>query len=244
MSQPILYLYPGRDNMPSPSPPCTKVALALKYLKIEHQVKRVGGDARRVSPTGRLPVLEMGGQKIADSVEILDALEAKGGDIRLSPEDPRERARDRVWEKFSNEHLYWRLVYLRWLVPENKARTCKVLLAGLPAIARWIVPMIAVREARSRAVGQGIGKQPLERVHKDYSKALTTYVEGLGEGPFLEQRDQPSRADFAAAALLAQFAYQGITPWAGAELLKQQALVDYIGRVFEACDLPAPTLTA
>lgn len=240
MSEINLFIYPGRHDLPSPSPPCCKVFLALKYSQLPHTVTSVKGDPKKLSPSGRLPALMIGGDTICDSVEILDRLELSDPPRHFWPTDPREYARDRVWERFANEHLYWRTVYLRWQVPENFERTCASFLGRMPMLARLILPRIILREVRGRLNGQGIGKQPLSRVRADVTKAFDTYEAGIGDGPYLEQRREIGRADLAAAAGLPQLAYEGITPWAGAELLKRKKLVDYIARVYEACDQPVP----
>jgi glutathione S-transferase len=240
MTDPVLYYYPGADGVPSPSAPCAKVILALKYSGLGHELKPVSGDPRGVSPTGRLPAMTLDGEAISDSVEILDRLEARKPERPFWPENPRERARDRVWEKLANEHLYWRVAYLRWLVPENAARTCALFFGKLPLLLRLAAPTVVTRDVRARAKGQGVGNFPLERVRAEVLKALDTYEAGLGAGPFLEERSEPGRGDFAAAGCLTNLAYGGLTPWAGAELGKRAGLVAYLGRIYEACELPIP----
>lgn len=240
MAEAVLTIYPGRDGLPSPSPPCTKVFLALRYCGLPHRVVAPKGDPRRASPTRRLPALALGGEVLCDSVRILDRLEALETPRSWAPKKPRERARDRAWELFANEHLYWRGVYLRWVEPENAARTVRRVLPPFPAPLRALVGRLAVRTARRRARGQGIGLFSRERVRDDVLRALDTYEEALGEGPFLEERDRPGRADFAAAAHLPQFTYAGISPWAAERLRERPRLCAYVGRVYEACDLPAP----
>lgn len=240
MPELTLYVYPGKDDLPSPSPPCAKIMLALAYGQIPHTLVPVKDDPKNASPTGRLPALAIDGETLSDSVLILDRLEALEPARRFWPEDPRERARDLVWERFFNEHLYWREVYLRWNVPETFPRTARVMLPKLPPILNGLFRGFVRREVSKRTHGQGVGLKSVDAVKAEVSRALDTVVAGLGDGPFLEQRATPGRADLAAAAHLAQFPFRDICPWSAAELRARPALIDYLTRVYEACELPVP----
>ncbi len=51
----VLYQYPGGSGVPSVSPPCVKVYLALRYIGVEHEVVDIRSPAkvRGLSRTGR-----------------------------------------------------------------------------------------------------------------------------------------------------------------------------------------------
>ena len=94
----ILYQYPGGDRIRSISSPCLKVEMALRLAGAEYEAKYLTSQtaARNVSATGRLPVLEIGEERIVDSVKILDRIESEFPDAALSPDDPQQRVRDRL----------------------------------------------------------------------------------------------------------------------------------------------------
>ncbi len=101
----ILYQFPGGDRVGSISAPCLKVEMALRLAGADYETRllRKRGEVRRVSRTGRLPVLEIDGERVVDSVAILDRLEKAFPDARLSPRDPQRRVRDRLWEHFATQ---------------------------------------------------------------------------------------------------------------------------------------------
>ena len=65
--QVVLYQYPGGDGVGSISPPCLRVDLALRLLGIEFKRKDLRGSkaVQAISTTGRLPVLEIDGERLS-----------------------------------------------------------------------------------------------------------------------------------------------------------------------------------
>ena len=119
-----LYQYPGGDGLSSVSPPCMKIEMALRLLGAEFEVKNLTSiqQTRRVSETGRLPVLEADGERTADSIAILDRLERMFPDAALWPTDPAEHLRDRLWDHYATDSVYWLGFYLRWIRPDTSER--------------------------------------------------------------------------------------------------------------------------
>lgn len=238
---PTLYLYRAEDDLPSFSPPCAKVALALARSGLPHVVERVRGDPMRYSPTGRLPTLVVGAEVVTDSVRILDRIEALDPPRPFWPDDAEARTRDRLWEHYANGTLYWLGLYERWLVPENRRRLLDELFGrGLLSFKRRVIAPIVSRQVRARAVGHGVGLQKPDEVRAAFSSGLAMIEEALAGGPYLNGRSEPGRGDFAVTALIAQASYRGITPWADAQVCGRPALVAHARQVFESCALPVP----
>ena len=238
----ILHQYPGGDGIGSISPPCLKVELALRLAKADFTVRnhRSANNVRKFSITGRLPVLEIDGEFIADSVLILDRLETMFPDIVLSPQDPEGRMRDRLWEHFVNDYLYWYGFYLRWVHPENRVRFLNALLGGLPLPVRWIAKRTlgAAQIRRSRQHGTA-GKTP-EQAHQALEQALAMLESGLASGPFLEGRDRPGRGDLALAANAVQCGFRNTMPEATVILRAHPTITGQVEAVYDACRLPLP----
>ncbi|HKE16326.1 MAG TPA: glutathione S-transferase family protein, partial [Kofleriaceae bacterium] len=120
------------------SPFCRKVrkVLALKgvaYRTVEYNGLRARG-AARLSPAGKLPVLDYDGERIQDSSAICDFLDGKHPSPALVPADPEARALAHVLEDWADESLYFVEVYLRFAIPEVLPTAIDLLCAGRP---RW-----------------------------------------------------------------------------------------------------------
>jgi glutathione S-transferase len=217
-----------------------KVFLALRFVGAEHEVVDVfsSTQARRLSATGRLPVVEIDGRRIPDSVDILDALEAKYPASGLCPADPRQAIDDRLWEHFVNDHMYFVGYYLRWIA--NSERTIKALFGRAPWFMRLGVRYGYLPGARRRAMHHGIGGKDEATVHRNVERAFAMLAAGLEGGPFLQGRDAPARGDFAAAGMLAQIGWRDSLPHILERLDRHPELRGYTLRVFERCATDAP----
>jgi glutathione S-transferase len=245
-SELVLYQYPGDEGLLSVSPPCMKVQLALRRLGQPYFVVdlKSPASARALSPTGRVPVLQLGDRRVADSVAILDVLEDLHPDTPLSPRDPALRARDRLWEHYATDTLYWLGLYMRWCDPANADRFVSALVGPGLSARRMALRLAFVPMMRRRARAQGVGTWSVEEVRRAWGRALQLVQDGLGGAPFLSGQAWPGRGDLAIAAHLAQAGYKGTVPDAMAELARRRALVEHVRRVLEACSTSAPAWVA
>ena len=238
MSQPVLFIYPGDERVPSLSPPCAKVVLALAWSQLPHTVKRVKGNPS-VSPTGRLPALQLGAEVICDSVAILDRLEQLELPRPISPTEPQARAQDRLWEHYVNDTIYWPGLYLRWFPKDNRRRLLNFILGERFSFKRILLGRVIVREVQRRAKGQGVGLKSEDQVRAILARGLELMDAALPEEGFLAG-ETPGRGDFAVAALTCQGEFQGLTPKVAEQVATHPKLLAHMRRVFEACSLPVP----
>src|SRR5512140_3858000 len=90
-------------------------ALALKRAPYALVDVRGPGDFRRWNPqTGKMPVLDVDGDRTYDSTFILRKLDALVPEPALFDADPAIAARQRFLEDWSDESLYWYGMGLRW----------------------------------------------------------------------------------------------------------------------------------
>ena len=189
-------------------------------------------DFKRWSPqTGKMPVLEVDGERTFDSTMILRRLDVLVPERPFFADDPKIAARQRFLEDWSDESLYWYGMALRWN-DANYAATAAQILGTLPALIRPIAGLILPRSIRASAWGQGMVRLPLEHVTSELGKRWDEILEFLGDGPFLFA-DRPSAADL---AIFGQAAMQrsGPTPQAEELIAERPALVDYLARVDSA----------
>jgi glutathione S-transferase len=194
-----LYTYGPFFGLPDASPFVMKAEMLLKLSALPYEVNTRGFSK---APKGKLPYIRDGETVIADSTLIRLHLEKKHKfdfDAGLTAHD-----RGVAWsvEKMLEDHLYWHLVYWRWLVDENWERGPKIFFKRAPAVIRPLVERMVRRNVRTRLHGHGLGR------HDDYEKtllgnrAIEALSQVLGEKSYL-MGDKPCGADATAFAFVA-----------------------------------------
>ncbi|MEM7244722.1 MAG: glutathione S-transferase N-terminal domain-containing protein [Acidobacteriota bacterium] len=244
-SEIVLYQYPGDATLPSISPPCLKVQLALRKLGLEHEIVDLNPlQAGRHSPTGRLPALRIGPDRtVADSMAILDLLEELHPGRAPFGATGAERTRDRLLEHLVEDTLYWRGLSLRWVVPEHRARLIDYLLprpSPIKLFVRWVYAPSLVRRARA----QGCGRHSPTEMEARFEEVLDLFQDSLEGGPFLQGRSEPGRADLAAAALLAQVCVADAQPRVEGLVRQRRELTGMVGRVLDEAGIATPLAEA
>ena len=234
MPEITLIQYPGAGGDSTFSPPCYKVRTALRVKGLPFRTRNVysPAQARRYNPRGRVPALLIDGETIVDSTDIVTALEARFPEPPLTPKTPVERAQAKVYEDWADEVLYFYLVWLRWGVDANFERMREVRLSRLPWPKNWIVPIVARRIARGRALAQGVGVKGDDVVRRELSDCLDA-LEALLSGRSYLVGDRLSRADLAVAAVIDQMDEPRLTPDAVALVRSRPGIVSWLDRVHE-----------
>jgi glutathione S-transferase len=149
-------------GLPNPSPFCMKLETYLRLAGIEHRVETIG--ARIKSPTGKAPFIDIDGKVMADSGLIINHLEASHGHPVDGKLTLAERGQSLAFQRMMEEHLYWVVVYMRWIDPatENARRGYLQELLGLPALLTPFVARAAARRIKKRLDAHGIGRHPPE----------------------------------------------------------------------------------
>jgi len=215
------------------SPFVDKVGRALRVKRVPYTLRepQTPFDLGRWNPrTGKMPVLEIAGDREYDSTFILRRLDRLVAEPPLYSADPSTAARQRFVEDWSDESLYWYGMALRWS-DANAPATADQIAASLPvpAFARPLMRPVLRWQIGSQAHAQGLGRLPLERVLDELARRLDEIQVLLGDTPFFFGT-QPSVADLAVASQL-RMLRSGPTPQA-AELIQQRpALAAYAARI-------------
>ena len=154
----------------------------------------------RKSPKGKLPYIRDNDTTVADSSIAIDYLNKTYGinmDSHLSLAD---RAVARAFEKMLEEHLYWALIYNRW-VDENWNKVRDVCFSTLPALIRSIVPALAQKNMKDALDGNGIGRHSRDEIYEMANKDLKAITDFLADKPYL-MGDKPSSVDATLFAFL------------------------------------------
>lgn len=193
----VLYVTRAAFDLPDTSP---------FVLKTEVQLKMAGLDYERVqaippqSPTGKLPYLEDGGHVVADSTFIRAHLERVHGIDLDRGLDARRRAECWAIERMLEDHLYFAMVWFRWLDADNFARGPARFADAAPDPERMRRELQARKLEQMHA--QGIGRHDRERIAELGGRSIDAFAVLLGERPYLGG-DEPCGADATAFGMLA-----------------------------------------
>ena len=128
-----LYTFGPSWGLPDPSPFVMKAEMLLKLAGVPYQTDTRGfGKA----PKGKLPYLRDGETVVADSTLIRLYLEKQYSIDFDRGYGSRERGIGWSVDKMLEDHLYWVVVYWRWLQPDNFERGPKAFFNRAPAFVR------------------------------------------------------------------------------------------------------------
>ena len=195
--KPILYQY-------WISPFCDKVRRAMTLKGIAWDMVEVPvvppGKFKHISPTGKFPAVNFGGQIIVDSTDIIRHLDSIVPEPRLIPADPRNRADALILEDWADESLYFFDLTMRcW--PQNRARFIDDLLHIETGLKRRIIGKFIPAALTKVAVTQGLGRKSEAQVTAE----LARHYDGLAaklDGRNWLVGDSISIADLAVRAMV------------------------------------------
>ena len=194
-----LYTFGPFFGLPDASPFVMKGEMLLKLAGIPYQCNTRGFTR---APKGKLPYIDDGGTIVADSTFIRLHIEKKYGfdfDRALS-------ARDRgiAWsvEKMLEDHLYWVMVYWRWMDDANFDKGPRNFFKRAPALIRPIVVRAVRKQVRANLHAHGIGRHIDAEKNALADRCIDALSQVLGDNKYL-MGDQPCGADATAFAFIA-----------------------------------------
>jgi len=194
-----LYTFGPYFGLPDASPFVMKGEMLLKLAGLPYQTSNRGfGKA----PKGKLPYIDDEGTIVADSTLIRLYLEQKYSihfDRALS-----ERDRGVAWavDKMLEDHVYWAMVYWRWMNDANFERGPKNFFKRAPAIIRPLVIWIVRRKVRGYLHSHGIGRHSEAEMTVMASRAFDALSQILGDNKYMFGTE-PCGADATAFGFLA-----------------------------------------
>ena len=219
-------------------------ALALKGIPYTMVDVRSPADFKRWNPqTGKMPVLEVDGERVYDSTLILRRLDALVPDPPLFDPDPQVAARQRFLEDWADESLYWYGMALRWSAV-NAAATVQQVVGSVPvpALLRPLIGFVFRRRVTAQAQAQGLARLPLDVLVGELARRLDELVVWLGDRPYFFA-DRPSGADLAIFGQLSML-QSGPTPQAAELLRARPALAGFYTRLDAATQARTATSAA
>ncbi len=193
-----LYQFPRLLGVPNMSPFCLKLEAWLRMVELKYDIREIS-DPRK-GPKGKLPYIRDNDITVADSALAIEHLK-KTYKIHIDSHlSLAEQAIARGFEKMLEEHLYWALIYNRW-IDENWIKVREACFSTLPALVRTLVPALAQKNMKNALDGNGLGRHSRDEIYEMANKDLKAISDFLANKPFL-MGDKPSSIDAALYAFL------------------------------------------
>lgn len=220
------------------SPFVEKVARALQLKRIDFAVvdPRGPNDLKKWNPTtGKMPVLDIGGEKLFDSTLIVRRLDELVPAQPLVSRDGAIAAKQRFLEDWADESLYWYVMALRWN-PANSKATVAQIAEFVPAPLRPVIGAVLSWQLGGQARAQGLARLPLGTVLDELGRRFDELEVFLGDDPFFFS----AAVSVADLALFGQFATlrSGPTPQGARLLDARPKLCAFFDRVDAATAAP------
>ena len=171
------------------SPFCNKIRRCLEHKRLSYQVVNYNGlralDAAKLSPAGKLPVLDYDGQRLQDSTRIARFLDQKHPDDPLYPADPAALAQARLFEDWAGHSLYFYELYLRMLDPVALEKALDLVCADRPGWERHVVKFVLKGRYPKKLAMQGLGKYTRPEVVDQLVQHVQSLDSLLADRPYL-----------------------------------------------------------
>ncbi len=223
-----LYIFPEAFGLRNVSPFSLKVEMALKYLNMDYEL-REEADPRK-TPKGKIPYVEVDGQKIPDSeliFEYLDQISNGGLYARLSDS---ERGQGTAFVRLGEDHLYWMMVASRWLDESWWPNIVNGFFGSIPALVRPIVTSMARKQVIKTYDLHGLDRHTLEEQKGFARRDLTAINQVVAEGKYIVG-SRLTVFDFSVASLLSGIFDNKPETWLTEIANEFPALPDYAERI-------------
>ena len=195
-----LVTFPEAFGLRNVSPFCMKVEMALKHLKLDHEIK-LQADPRS-APKGKLPYIDIDGEIIPDSEIIFEKLDEITQGALFGNLSRTEKAAGVAFTRLLEDHLYWMMVASRWLDDDWWPNVKEGFFAAMPLLVRTIAGPMARRQMRQTYDLQGLGRHTLDEQKAFAARDLIAINDAISETGYLIG-GRLTVYDFTAAAMLA-----------------------------------------
>lgn len=187
------------------SPFCNKVRRCLKFKGVDYSIINYNGlkalQASKLSPVGKLPVLDYDGERIQDSSAIARFLDQRYPKKLLYPVDPQALGAARMWEDWAAQSLYFYEIYFRMLDPVSMERALDIICEDRPFYERPILRAVFKKRYPKKLEQQGLGRLPKAEVERQFFERLED-IEFTLEGRSYLAGLEPTIGDLSVAAQL------------------------------------------
>lgn len=181
-SAPIkVFQFPRLFAIPNLSPFCAKLETWLRIAGIAYEVVDTGNP--RSAPKGKLPFIEDGGVRIADTSLIIEHLKKTRGADPDAWLDQNQRAIATLVQRTLEEHYAFVLLHTHFIREQGWKHT-QATFDSVPGLIRPLVGRMVRARMRKILWFQGLSRHSdqeiMKRAVQDWESILTV----MGEGPF------------------------------------------------------------
>lgn len=217
-------------GLPNPSPFCLKTETWLRMAGLPYKAKYEANP--RKGPQGKLPFIIDNNVTVSDSSVIIDYLTQKYAvqlDDGLTDD---QLGLAHAAKILMEDHLYWAIVYSRWIDPEYWPVTKKNFFSSLPPGVKQIVPIAAQNQVKRDLHGQGLGRHSKELIYRFAEQDINALAYLLGAKTYF-LGEKPSSIDAVAYGTLANIWVPPLdTPLKNA-MSKHANLIQFVQRMKE-----------
>ncbi len=220
----------GVEGWASFSPYVLEVERALRLAKLPFEHRKVNMlRLKELNPTGQLPVLIVGDEKVADSTRILHRIEALAPGSMTGGLDARGVAEAWLWEEFADTALYPYVLATRWADDKGWPIPRKAFFGPLPPVIRSLVAASVRRETIAKLVGRDFLRSGLDACDERMHRVLDELeARAPTDGFWLGSR--PSVADVGLFAHLHSLRLP-LLPWRAEDIARRTRLSAWLDRV-------------
>ena len=223
-----LYTLGAAFGMRNVSPFCFKIELLLTSLGIPFS-EGVEQDPRK-APKGKLPFLEVDGQRLADSELITQYLNELTQGAVFANLTSQQKAYGMALSRLAEDHYYWLLVASRWLDDDWFPNVKNGFFDLVPALVRPFVASDARKQVAKTLELHGLGKHTFAEQQDFARRDLQALQDAVGDNTFLFG-DEPNIFDFTIASVLSGHIDNQPATWLTKLGLEYPALAEYAERV-------------
>lgn len=195
-----LYQFTPHFNVPNLSPFCMKLEGFLRITEIPFQIIEENDPSK--APEGKLPFIRDNGVLISDAELIIDYLESKLSFNVDGHLDNQKAATHHAFTRMLDEHLYWALLYSRWMEEHNRETLSNRLFSEIPPPISTVLARRMRKNIIDQLDKQGMGRHNREDIYKKAGKDLVQLSVLLGDHKWFGG-DYVSKLDLTAIAYLA-----------------------------------------
>lgn len=226
------YKFGSQWGIADPSPFCVKLESYLRLAKVAFETPKFFPMLFSKSPKGKFPFVETKkGETIGDSQIIIKHFIAEGHadlDEGLSAE---EKAISRAFQRMFDEHLYWAIVYSRWVDEPGWSVISEMFFGFIPPLVRGIIQRKEQNKVIASLKGHGLGRHSREEVYNFAAENIGSASDYLSDKKYFFGKNNPTLIDVVLHAHIINIITPDIDTPLKQKVLSHQNLVDHAHRM-------------
>ena len=179
-----LFQFPKAKNIPSESPFCMKLESYFRAVELPYKNQFIMDP--RQSPTGKIPYILENDKLFSDSGIIINYYESIIEKPMQSDLSQLQCSQSLAYIRLLEEHLYWAIVYSRWIDPDGEKIWKQSIQKGLniPKLAFKLMFPAVKKKIQKQLYGHGIGRHKHQQIYLFADNDITALANFLGKNTY------------------------------------------------------------